>query len=242
MNNRLGKKVEPYIWLLPSIVLMAIFLVYPIFIVFKLSFSEISKSGVVTGFAGLQNYKDAIALPAFKTVMKNTIWWVIAVVGLSTLFGFIIAMVMNQKFVGRKAARAIIVFPWATSLVIQASVWNYIIKYEYGNLNNILLNLGVIKQAINWRSSYQVEFIWEIWVGIFVTIPFVTFCVLSGLQSIDGSLYEAAEIDGATFWDKLFRVTIPLIKPSLTVSTVLNIIYVFNSFPIIYPATLLPPR
>ncbi len=237
MNNRLGKKVEPYIWLLPSIVLMAIFLVYPIFIVFKLSFSEISKSGVVTGFAGLQNYKDAIALPAFKTVMKNTIWWVIAVVGLSTLFGFIIAMVMNQKFVGRKAARAIIVFPWATSLVIQASVWNYIIKYEYGNLNNILLNLGVIKQAINWRSSYQVEFIWEIWVGIFVTIPFVTFCVLSGLQSIDGSLYEAAEIDGATFWDKLFRVTIPLIKPSLTVSTVLNIIYVFNSFPIIYTMT-----
>ncbi len=168
MNNRLGKKVEPYVWLLPSIILMAIFLVYPIFIVFKLSFSEISKSGVVTGFAGLQNYKDAVSLPAFKTVMKNTGWWVVAVVGLSTLFGFIIAMVLNQKFHGRKAARAIIVFPWATSLVIQASVWNYIIKYEYGNLNNVLLNLGIIKEAINWRSSYQIEFMWEIWVGIFV--------------------------------------------------------------------------
>lgn len=237
MNNRLGKKVEPYVWLLPSIILMAIFLVYPIFIVFKLSFSEISKSGVVTGFAGLQNYKDAVSLPAFKTVMKNTGWWVVAVVGLSTLFGFIIAMVLNQKFHGRKAARAIIVFPWATSLVIQASVWNYIIKYEYGNLNNVLLNLGIIKQAINWRSSYQIEFMWEIWVGIFVTIPFVTFCVLSGLQSIDGSLYEAADIDGAGFWSKLFNITIPLVKPSLTVSTVLNIIYVFNSFPIIYTMT-----
>lgn len=237
MNNRLGKKVEPYVWLLPSIILMAIFLVYPIFIVFKLSFSEISKSGVVTGFAGLQNYKDAVSLPAFKTVMNNTGWWVVAVVGLSTLFGFIIAMVLNQKFHGRKAARAIIVFPWATSLVIQASVWNYIIKYEYGNLNNVLLNLGIIKQAINWRSSYQIEFMWEIWVGIFVTIPFVTFCVLSGLQSIDGSLYEAADIDGAGFWSKLFNITIPLVKPSLTVSTVLNIIYVFNSFPIIYTMT-----
>lgn len=237
MNNRLGKKVEPYVWLLPSIILMAIFLVYPIFIVFKLSFSEISKSGVVTGFAGLQNYKDAVSLPAFKTVMKNTGWWVVAVVGLSTLFGFIIAMVLNQKFRGRKAARAIIVFPWATSLVIQASVWNYIIKYEYGNLNNVLLNLGIIKEAINWRSSYQIEFMWEIWVGIFVTIPFVTFCVLSGLQSIDGSLYEAADIDGAGFWSKLFNITIPLVKPSLTVSTVLNIIYVFNSFPIIYTMT-----
>ena len=237
MNNRLGKKAVPYIWLLPSILLMAIFLVYPIFIVFKLSFSEISKSGVVGGFVGLKNFKEAVALPAFKTVMKNTAWWVVSVVGLSTLFGFILAMVLNRDFKGRKLARAIIVFPWATSLVVQASVWNYIIKYEYGNLNNVLLNLGIIKQAINWRSSFQIEFMWECWVGIFVTIPFVTFCVLSGLQSIDTSLYEAADIDGASFWDKLFNITIPLVKPSLTVSTVLNIIYVFNSLPIIFPMT-----
>ncbi len=237
MNRRLGKRVEPYVWLLPSIVLMAIFLVYPILIVFKLSFSEISKSGVVGGFVGLQNFREAVQLPAFNTVMKNTIVWVVAVVGLSTLIGFILAMVLNKKFRGRKIARAIIVFPWATSLVVQASVWNYIIKYEYGNLNNILLNLGIIKQAINWRASYQIEFMWECWVGIFVTIPFVTFCVLSGLQSIDESLYEAAEIDGASFWDKLFNITIPLVKPSLTVSTVLNIIYVFNSFPIIFTMT-----
>ncbi len=216
---------------------MAIFLVYPILIVFKLSFSEISKSGVVGGFVGLKNFKDAVELPAFKTVMKNTAWWVVAVVGLSTLIGFILAMVLNRDFKGRKLARAIIVFPWATSLVVQASVWNYIIKYEYGNLNNVLLNLGIIKQAINWRASYQIEFMWECWVGIFVTIPFVTFCVLSGLQSIDESLYEAADIDGASFWDKLFNITIPLVKPSLTVSTVLNIIYVFNSFPIIFTMT-----
>ncbi len=237
VNRRLGRRIEPYIWLLPSIVLLAIFMVYPIIIVFKLSFSEISKSGVIGGFVGLQNYKDAVSLPAFGTVMKNTFWWVVAVVGISTLLGFIIALVLNEKFHGRKIARSIIVFPWATSLVVQASVWNYIIKYEYGNLNNILLNLGIIREAINWRSSFQVEFIWEIWVGIFVTIPFVTFCVLSGLQSIDTTLYEAADIDGASFWDKLFNITIPLVKPSLTVSTVLNIIYVFNSFPIVFTMT-----
>ena len=77
-------------------------------------------------------------------------------------------------------------------------------------------------------------FAWECWVGIFVTVPFVTFCVLSGLQSIDSSFYEAAEIDGAGFWKKLTRITLPLVRPSLTVSTVLNIIYVFNSFPIIW--------
>ena len=227
----------PYLWLLPSIVLMAVFVVFPIAIVFKLSFSEISKSGIVGGFIGFKNFKDAIGLPAFKTVMVNTFWWVLSVVGLSTVIGFALAMVLNQKFHGRKIARAIVVFPWATSLVIQASVWNYIIKYEYGSLNNVLLNLGIINQAINWRSSYTVEFIWECGVGIFVTVPFVAFCVLSGLQSIDGSLYEAATVDGAGFWNKLWNITLPLVRPSLTVSTVLNIIYVFNSFPIVYTMT-----
>lgn len=237
VNKNLGRKVEPYVWLLPSIVLMGIFVLFPIAIVFKLSFSEISKSGVVGGFIGFQNFADAISMPQFKTVMLNTLFWVVAVVGLSTVIGFIIAMVLNQKFHGRKIARAVMVFPWATSLVVQASLWNYIIKYEYGNLNNVLLNLGIIKQAINWRSAYQIEFLWECGVGIFVTVPFVTFCVLAGLQSIDQSLYEAADIDGAGFWKKLFNITLPLVKPSLTVSTVLNIIYVFNSFPIVYTMT-----
>jgi len=231
------KKWGPYIWLLPSIVLISVFVLFPIALVFKLSFSEISKSGVVGEFVGLQNYIDAVHLPAFKTVMLNTLIWVVSVVGLSTVIGFCIAMVLNQKFRGRKIARSILVLPWATSLVIQASVWNYIIKYEYGSLNNVLLNLGIIRHAINWRSSFQIEFIWECGVGIFVTVPFVTFCVLAGLQSIDESLYEAATMDGAGFWSKLRNVTLPLVRPSLTVSTVLNIIYVFNSFPIIYTMT-----
>ena len=231
------RKWEPYIWLLPSIILMTTFVIFPIMIVFKLAFSEISKAGIVGGFVGLQNFIDAVRAPAFGPVMVNTIIWVISVVGLSTLIGFIMAMVLNQEFMGRKVARSIVVFPWATSLVIQASIWNYIIKYEYGNLNNVLLNMGVIKQAINWRATYQIEFMWECGVGIFVTIPFVTFCVLSGLQSIDAAYYEAATVDGASFWQKLTHVTIPLVMPSLTVSTVLNIIYVFNSFPIIYTIT-----
>ena len=238
MNSIQGKrKWEPYVWLLPSILLISIFVVFPILIVFKLSFSEITPGGVIGGFIGFRNFTDAVKLPAFKTVMMNTFWWVISVVGLSTLLGFIIAMVLNQQFCGRKIARSILVFPWATSLVIQASVWNYIIKYEYGNLNNVLLNLGIVSQAINWRTSYTVEFIWECGVGIFVTVPFVTFCVLSGLQSIDESLYEAATVDGAGFWSKLWKITLPLVRPSLTVSTVLNIIYVFNSFPIVYTMT-----
>ena len=231
------RKWEPYLWLLPSVLLMTVFVIFPILIVFKLSFSEITKAGVVGGFIGFANFQAALADKAFGTVMLNTLYWVVSVVGISTLLGFVVAMVLNNQFRGRKIARSIVIFPWATSLVIQASIWNYIIKFEYGNLNNILLNLGFIRNAINWRSSYQIEFLWECGVGIFVTVPFVAFCVLAGLQSIDDAYYEAATVDGAGFWKKLSMVTLPLVRPSLTVSTVLNIIYVFNSFPIIYTIT-----
>ena len=233
----LRRKWEPYVWLLPSILLMTVFVIFPILIVFKLSFSEISKAGIVGQWIGLGNYRAAIADKTFGPVMLNTLYWVVAVVGVSTALGFVVAMVLNSKFHGRKIARSIVIFPWATSLVIQASIWNYIINFEYGNLNNILLNLGIIKDAINWRMSYQIEFLWECGVGIFVTVPFVAFCVLAGLQSIDDAYYEAATVDGAGFWKKLTRVTLPLVRPALTVSTVLNIIYVFNSFPIIYTIT-----
>lgn len=216
---------------------MSIFVIVPIGFVFQLSFSEISKAGVVGGFAGLKNFQAAISEPVFGTVMLNTLYWVVSVVGLSILIGFVVAMVLNTQFRGRKIARSIVVFPWATSLVIQASIWNYIIKFEYGNLNNVLLNLGIIREAVNWRSTYQIEFVWACAIGVFVTIPFVAFTVLAGLQSIDEGYYEAATVDGAGFFKKLTHVTLPLVAPQLTISTVLNIIYVFNSFPIIFTLT-----
>lgn len=230
----IGKTIKPYIWLLPSIALMVIMIVIPIVTVFQISFSEVGRTGLIKGFNGLENYKDIITDPIFWRTLRNTIVWTVAVVGLSTLIGFILALVLNQKFFGRKFVRAVVIFPWATALVIQAVVWKYILSADYGSLNVLLSKLGIIDQFINWTGTANTMFMWEIWVGIFVTVPFVTFCVLSGLQSIDSTLYEAAAVDGATFWHKLFKVTLPLVMPSLTVSTVLNIIYVFNSFPIVW--------
>ena len=100
---------EPYLWILPSILLMLIFVVFPIGIVFRLAFSNISRAGVVGDFIGLRNFQDAVSSVAFPQVMLNTLIWVVSVVGLSTLIGFICAMVLNQPFVGRKIARSIMV-------------------------------------------------------------------------------------------------------------------------------------
>ena len=230
-------KAEPYLWILPSIILMSIFIVIPIGSVFRMALSEVSKSGIIKGFAGMKNFEKVLSSAKFGLVLKNTVIWTICVVVISTVLGFVLALLLNNEFKGRKIARAIVVFPWATTLVIQASVWKFIIDVDYGALNTLLKTLGIIQQNVNWTPTPEAYFAWEIACGIFGTIPFVCFTALSGLQSIDSSYYEAAVVDGASYWQKLFKITIPLVKPSLTVATVLNIIYVFNSFPIIWTMT-----
>lgn len=230
-------KAEPYIWILPSVILMSIFILVPIGFVFRMAFSQVTKSGLVKGFIAFGNFAKVLKSAKFAIVLKNTVIWTILVVVLSTVLGFILALLLNNEFKGRKIARAIVVFPWATTLVIQASVWKFIIDIDYGALNTLLKSLGIIQQNINWTPTPEAYFAWEIACGIFVTIPFVCFTALSGLQSIDTSFYEASTVDGANYWQKLFHITIPLVKPSLTVATVLNIIYVFNSFPIVWTIT-----
>ena len=237
MKKRTFRKAEPYLWIAPSIVLMAIFVIVPIFFVFRTAFSEVSKSGLIKGFNGFDNFAKVLSNPDFALVLKNTLVWTIFVVVLSTVLGFIVALLLNNKFRGRKIARAIVVFPWATTLVVQASIWTFIINTDFGTLNTLLRTLGIIETNINWTPTPEAWFAWEIACGIFVTIPFVCFTALSGLQGIDSSYYEAATVDGANYWQKLFHITVPLVKPSLTVATVLNIIYVFNSFPIIWTMT-----
>ena len=237
VNRRTLQKAEPYLWILPSIVLMATFIIVPIFYVFRMAFSQVTKTGKIKGFNGIDNFLSVIDNPAFGVVLRNTIVWTVVVVVVSTVLGFILALLLNNQFKGRKIARAIVVFPWATTLVIQASAWKFIIDTDYGALNTLLKTLGIISTNINWTPTPEAYFAWEIACGIFVTIPFVCFTALSGLQSIDSSYYEAAIVDGANYWQKLFNITLPLVKPSLTVATVLNIIYVFNSFPIVWTIT-----
>lgn len=235
--RRLGSTIEPYIWILPSVILMAIFIIVPIGFVFRMAFSQVTKAGLIKGFADFDNFSKVLGSSKFTMVLKNTVVWTVLVVVLSTVLGFILALILNNQFKGRKVARAIVVFPWATTLVIQASAWKFIINTDYGALNTLLKTLGIIQTNVNWTPTPDAFFAWEIACGIFVTIPFVCFTALSGLQSIDSSLYEAAIVDGASYWQKLFHITLPLVKPSLTVATVLNIIYVFNSFPIVWTIT-----
>ena len=129
MKKKTLAAFQPYVWLLPSVILMVSMILIPIVSVFKISFSDVGRSGIVRGLNGVQNYLDIFAEPIFWHTLQNTIIWTVVVVGVSTVFGFVLAMVLNQEFHGRKFVRAVVIFPWATALVIQSVIWKYIIRF-----------------------------------------------------------------------------------------------------------------
>lgn len=247
MNNRtakakklsaMGRKGwDAYLWLLPSLILIAIFILAPVVETMFISFCDVSKAGVIRKAGTLDNYKFVLDQTVFGRVMFNTVAWDVIIVSVSMVLSIILAMVLNTRFRGRKIVRTVLLLPWATSELVTACAWKYIFDYNYGALNTLLMKLGLISAPINWLGEINSAFACMIFVGIIVTIPFMTFTLLSGLQSISNDYYEAAVIDGASFWQKFRKITIPLLKPAIDVSIVLNVIYVFNSFVIIHQMT-----
>ncbi len=231
------RQMRAYLWLAPMLLLLLVFVLRPVIEVFRVAFSTVTAANLVRQFGTLDNFRYLFAQKEFPRVMTNTVIWTVAIVALSVLLSLIAALVLNETFKGRAFHRTVLLLPWATSLLVTSAAWKYILDYHYGALNALLLRLGLIKSSINFLGSAGSAFTWMIVVGIIVTIPFMTFTLLSGLQSISHDFYEAAVIDGASFWDKLFRITLPLLRPAINVTIVLNVIYVFNSFAIINTIT-----
>lgn len=225
--------MDAYLWLAPCLILIILFVLTPVLEVFRLAFSEISKANIVKSFGTLENFKFLFKQDVFPRVMLNTAIWTVTIVLVSLVISLIMALSLNEEFKGRSFARTVLLLPWATSLLITASAWKYILDYQYGALNALLIKLGLTATNINFLGSASGAFIWMMIVGVVVTIPFMTFTLLSGLQSISPDYYEAASIDGASFWNKLFHITLPLLRPAINVTMVLNVIYVFNSFAIV---------
>lgn len=220
------------LFVLPTIALVGLIVFYPILETGLMSFSDVNSLAQREQFNGFDNYKTLFSNPVFLRVLLQTVGWTVAVVGVATLVAMPVAQALNLKFPGRRIARAVLIVPWAASLMINAIIWRWILDGQYSIINGTLMKLHLIEEPIIWLGSEGTAWIAIITVGILVSIPFTAFSLLAGLQSVPGEVYEAAEVDGAGFWSTLFHVTLPLMRPVLVVTTLLNVIYVFNSFPI----------
>jgi ABC-type sugar transport system permease subunit len=183
---------------------------------------------------GLRNYGRLLEQEALPTVIGNTLVWVIAVVAVTLLISLALAQLLDEAFPGRRLVRWALIVPWAASLIMTSKLFVWLYDYYFGLLNRGLTAVGALAQPIDWLGDDATVMGAMIAVGVFVSLPFTTYVLLAGLQTIPGEVYEAARVDGASGWRAYRAVTLPLLRPALLVAAVLNLIYVFNSFPIVW--------
>ncbi|NRA15479.1 MAG: sugar ABC transporter permease [Oceanospirillaceae bacterium] len=227
----------PLYLILPSLLLALFVISYPLYELINLSLSDVNRFGKVRGFIGLENFTYIFEDQLFIDAALRTVVWTVAVVGGTILFSVPIAVILNTEFYGRGIARTILMLPWAISLPMTAIVWRWSLNGEFGMLNATLMNVGLIDSPIVWLAQSATAFPVQIGLGILVSIPFTITIFLGGLSSIPIDLYEAAKMDGANLWQQFKRITYPLLRPFINMAIVLNVIYVFNSFPIIWVLT-----
>lgn len=227
----------PLLMILPSLALAMFIIGYPILDLAWMSLQEVSRFGQMRGFTGLSNFAEVFQDPLFYASLWRTGIWTVAVVGGTLLLSFPIALILNEDFIGRGIARVIIMLPWAISLTMTAVVWRWGLNGRAGLLNATLMDLHILSEPVEWLATAPLAFTVEILVGILVSIPFTITILLGGLSSLPQDSYEAAVVDGASRWDSFRFVTLPLMKPFINIAVVLNVIYVFNSLPIIWVMT-----
>lgn len=228
----------PLPWVGPALLLIFGVVLWPAIEMLRTSVLDISMSGISRGLAGLANFEKLFANPELPAILLRTVWWVVFVVGVTILISLGLAALLNAAFPGRRFVRWALIVPWAASVVMTATVWRWMLDAYYGIVNRILFDLGLLAAPINdWLGTPSVAFWWLMAVAIFVSLPFTTYVLLAGLQSIPSDIYEAARVDGATGTRTYRYITLPLLAPALLVASIINMINVFNSFPIIWAMT-----
>lgn len=246
MNKKKGEEIvkkekfnfAPYILILPACLLMGLIRIYPLGKVFYLSFQHYNPTKPFTnGFAGLDNFITIFTKKEFYNALGVSAKFVACEVVLQLIFGMIVALILNQKFKGRGFFRALTFIPWALSGVLTAVLWSIMFNQHFGVLNDLLAKLGIIKEPIAWLANTKFVLgsviVAELWRGI----PFFAISLLAAMQGLPDDIYEAARVDGSTKFQTFRFITLPMLKNTIVLTTLLRTIWEFNSVDLIYSLT-----
>jgi len=226
-----------YVLLTPAVVVLGVFMFYPIVYVFMMAFSETNKLSQIQGFAGLANFVELFQNREFWVITGRSIMWTVIAVLTKTLFGMVIAVLLNVKFAGRKIARMFFIVPWASAVPISSILWRWVYHTDYGMLNHTLRMLRITASPPIWLGNPAAAFAATIWVDIWIGIPFMALVFLAGMQAISEDLYESAYLDGVNWWQKFAYITLPGIRHIVLIATLLSSLWTFNDFNTIYILT-----
>ena len=235
LKNRLIKdKVEPYVYLLPFMLFLIVFTIYPVINVFILSFKENYSylRGTFDGWS-LENYKEVLSDDKFKQSMINTFLYVLFVVPVSTAIATFIAHLLNQKIKGIAFFQTAFFMPMVTSITAVGLIWRFMYNKKYGVFNYFLSLFGV--EPIGWLTDSAWSLVALVIFGIWNILPFTIILLLAGMQNIDEMYYTAAKVDGAKPAKIFFRITVPLLSPTIFLVSIMNTISSFKVFSELFP-------
>jgi multiple sugar transport system permease protein len=232
----LGKLSESrywaYILLAPSLLLVLSIIVYPVFYGIFLSFQQFNLMRAALGmkFVGLEQYIELFKEEDFYIIIKNTFVWVVFGACSQFLVGLITALALNRKTLkGGAIARVLLLLPWVIPSVVAGHMWALLLDSRLGVINDILVKLGIIESYLAWFASPVTAMPSVLLVDLWRGFPFFTLLLYAGLQSIPEELYEAAEVDGASGWQKFVAITLPMLTPVIVAAVILRVIALVNS-------------
>ena len=238
-KGELSERALGLFMLAPMALVLLLVIVYPLADSFWLSLHRMNLTHPEQGtpFIGFENYLYAFQQPAFWYSVGRTLYFTLVSVALELALGLLFAVLLNESFRGNLLARLVMILPWELLTVANGVLWAWILNPSYGVLNAFLLWIGVLQEPKQWLSdtfwTMNVIILADAW----KTVPNMTLLLLAGMQPISHDLYEAAEVDGATHWQKFRRITLPLLKPVILVAVALRTIGAFRVFDIIYVLT-----
>jgi trehalose/maltose transport system permease protein len=196
-------------------------------------------------FVGLANYLEltdsgaygVLADPLWWQAVGNTLWFTGVSVSLELVLGMLLALLMNQTFRGQGLVRTAILVPWAIPTIVTAKMWGWMFHDQFGVVNDLLLRVGLIDQPLAWIASPSLSMWAVVMADVWKTTPFMALMLLAALQLIPKDLYEAARVDGATAWQRFWRITLPLIMPALIVALIFRVMDALRVFDLIYVLT-----
>ncbi len=224
-----------YVILVPALILLLGFAYYPAFQSFKFSMLKYNlKLPNRIKFNGLDNYIYVLKDPVFRASVLRVLYFM-AIATISVIvISLGISLVLNKKFRGRGILRAIVIIPWALPPVVNGHLWKWIFNGDYGALNGLLLQLGVIKNYHFWLNNSFVALNLAVFLFVWRYTPFITILFLGVLQSVPGQLYEAARVDGAGVFRQFYYITMASLSKIGGIAVILTLISSFNVFDGIY--------
>lgn len=238
MDIKRAEERYGYSLIAPSMIVVFGVIIIPIITTFVYSFVNIDPLSSHTGeFVGLSFYQKALSSKDFWADLGRTMYFTAASTAIETVFGLMIALLLNQKFPGVRFLRSIIIIPWAIPTVVNGSLWKLMLNGEYGVVNALLMRWHLIESYQSWLGNPRTAMLCIVVADAWKMTPLAVIFFLAALQGIDKTRYEAARVDGAGAFRSFFAITLPALKPTIMVIIVMRTVEKFKAFDIFYLMT-----